>query len=392
MLRADQLIQLIVVSLLALAVVMVQSAAMSVSQEHLTLQKFLLNRTTIYALLAVVAMFLASRLDIRVLARYHGWSNPIFWILAITMLLVVAAMIPGVGVTINGAQRWLRLGPASWGLTFQPSELLKWAMVLAVALWCARRPALMKNFREGLLPPLLGIAIACLLIIKEDLGTAALLGMVSFILLLAGGARIWHLLLTVPPALLALLAAILISPYRRTRLTSFLDPFADPRGTGYQAIQSMLAVAQGRITGRGLGHGVQKFGYLPSDTTDFIFANICEELGLPGAILVIGLYLTLLWIGLSILKHTRDLFSRLVVLGVILTISLQALINLAVVTVLVPTKGIALPLLSSGGTGWIMTAFVLGLVAGLHRAQSQEQHLPSLSTTSLCTSHIPIHT
>ena len=148
------------------------------------------------------------------------------------------------------------------------------------------------------------------------------------------------------------------SPYRLQRLTVFLNPWADPLGAGYHPIQSMLTIAQGGLIGRGLGNGIQKFGYLPEDTTDFIFAVVCEELGLTGAVLVIGLYLLLIWMGWSILCNCKDRFGRLFALGVLTMIGLQTIINLAVVTVLAPTKGIALPLLSKGGTGWILTAFL----------------------------------
>ena len=137
----------------------------------------------------------------------------------------------------------------------------------------------------------------------------------------------------------------------------------------------MLAIAQGGLFGGGLGNGIQKFGYLPEDTTDFIFAIICEELGIMGAALIVVLYLVLLWIGLSIVKDCKDTFSRLVGLGVLLTVGLQALINIAVVTVVVPTKGIALPLISAGGTGWIMTAFAIGLVAALDNANRMGEEI-----------------
>ena len=374
MLRSGQILQLIVLALLGLAVVMVQSAAMTVGQGPMDPVSILVNRTSIYALLAAGAMFLASQMDVRRLTHRHGWTNPLFWLLGFSMVLVVAAMIPGVGVTINGAKRWLRLGPPSLGLTFQPSELVKWAILLALALWCVRRGALMRLFKEGLLPAILILGLACGLIVIQDLGTSALIAMVATVLLIAAGARFWHLALLIPPAAVALIFAIAHSPYRRARLTSFLDPFADPQKTGYQAIQSLVAIAQGSLTGKGLGNGVQKFDYLPADTTDFIYATICEELGLAGAVLVVLLYVLLLYAGLRIVKSARDPFAKLVALGVTLTIGMQALINIAVVTVVVPTKGIALPLLSSGGTGWIMTAFMVGLVAAMDRVdQSQEQ-------------------
>ncbi len=364
MVRPGQILQLIVLTLLGLAVVMVQSAGTSIT-EHLSLRTMFTNRTALYAGLAVLAMLAASRIDMRQFARRRDWFNPVILVLVSGMILTLAAMIPHVGVNLNGSARWLRIPLTP--ITFQPSELVKWAMVGAVALWCARRHDRMGRFTLGFLPVVGMIGVACALIVKEDLGTAALIGIVSMILVLAGGARWWQVVLSVPLAIAAVVAAVASSDYRRTRILSYLDPFADARGSGYQAVQSMLAIAQGGLTGRGLGNGIQKFGYLPVDTSDCIYAIICEELGLAGAGLVIGLYLALLWVGLGIVRRCEDRFARLFALGVVLTVGFQALINIAVVTVMVPTKGIALPLLSAGGTGWIMTAFALGLVAGLDR-------------------------
>ncbi|MBY0308010.1 MAG: FtsW/RodA/SpoVE family cell cycle protein, partial [Phycisphaerales bacterium] len=173
--------------------------------------------------------------------------------------------------------------------------------------------------------------------------------------------------LSIPLGAGAFAAAVIAQPYRVQRITSFLDPFQDPRGKSYHMLQAMTSVANGGGFGRGLGNGLSKFGYLPETETDFIFANICEELGIPGALLVAVLYGGILWAGLTIVNRQRPLIFKLVGLGVIATVGLQAVINMAVVTGLAPTKGIALPLLSSGGTGWILTAASLGLLINMDR-------------------------
>lgn len=373
MLRASHLLMLCVIALLGVGVVMVQSAGMVVGAEvgqasQGGVSALLLGRPTMYAVLAIGAMLFASRINVRELFRTHAWWNPLLLIVLASLVGVGLTFVPGLGRNVNGASRWLYLGPAHWGLSFQPSELVKWVMVVAIAWWCARRRYVMHRFWVGLMPPLVLIAVACGLVVIEDLGTAALITVVAGCMLLAGGARLWQFALMLPPALAAGVAAILHAPYRIKRLTAFMNPWEDPAGSGYHLIQSMLAIAQGQLAGRGLGNGVQKFGYLPEDTTDFIFAIICEELGVAGASLVILLYLVVLWIGLGIVKECRDTFGRLVGLGVLLTLGLQATMNIAVVTVVVPPKGIALPLISSGGTGWIMTAFAIGLVAALDNA------------------------
>ena len=331
------------------------------------------SRHSIYAALAVLAMFVASRIDLRQLQRSHRWRNPLWWLVGLALVLAALTLLPGVGRSVRGASRWLYLGPSSWGVSFQPSELLKWLMVPAIACWCAGRPDSMGKFCRGLLPPLLLVALACCLVVIEDLGTAVLIATVSVALLTAGGARVWQLACMAPPAVAVVVAAIWHNPYRLDRLIAFVDPWSDPEGIGYHPIQSMLAIAEGGLSGRGLGSGIQKFGYLPEDTTDFLFAVICEELGLGGAVLVVGLLLLVLWTSLGILRNCPHFFGRLLALGVMLTLGLQALINIAVVTVVVPTKGIALPLLSAGGTGWVLTAFSLGLVASLDEARWVER-------------------
>jgi len=375
MLRAAHILMLAAMALLALGVVMVHSAGMTVGSRPVDgsgeptwrFIAILTSRPAIYAAIAIAVMLLAWRAPVRRWLQVRGWFSPLGWGVIASLSLLALTFVPGMGRSINGASRWLYLGPREWGLSFQPSELVKWVLIAALAWWCSRRNAVMKRFGQGLFPPLLLVAVACGAIVVEDLGTGALIGLVAGCLLIAGGARWWHLALLVPPAAGVLVAAIMRNPYRVDRLLAFQNPWADPQGIGYHPIQSMLAFRMGGLTGAGLGSGVQKFGYLPEDTTDFIFAIICEELGLAGALLVVGLYLAIFWVGLGIVRDCRDTFGRLLGLGVLITIAFQAVINIAVVTVMVPTKGIALPLLSSGGTGWILTAAMIGAVASLER-------------------------
>jgi cell division protein FtsW len=370
MLTAGHILRLCVISLLGLATIMVNSAAMTVDSRPITVGSLLLGRPTIYALLAIGVMCVVGGLDIRRLASAKGLLNPIVLLLGLSTALCTLALIPGWGATINGSSRWLFLGPRSWGLTFQPSELAKWTAVLAMAWWCARHAGVMSRLRYGLVPPLAVLALLCGLIIIEDLGTAVLIGTVGGLMLIAAGARIWQVAMLVPPALAAVAVMIWQSPYRVKRLLAFLDPFADPQGIGYHAIQSMAAIAGGN---RGLGNGIQKQGYLPADTTDFLFAVICEEMGIAGAGLVIALYLAIIWAALLVIRECRHSFGRLLGFGVLCTIGLQAAMNIAVVTVVVPTKGIALPLLSSGGTGWVMGAAAIGLIVAIDRLNCLER-------------------
>ncbi|QDU32665.1 Peptidoglycan glycosyltransferase FtsW [Poriferisphaera corsica] len=367
-------------ALLCFGLLMVQSAGMYVGATDIQttadvttswtnyLSKFLTSSTALHAALAILAMLFASRINVRQFFTSRGLTNPLPYLILIAFALVILTQVPGIGREVNASKRWLAIGT----FTFQPSEIVKWVMILAIAYWCARKRGIMHRFLPGLFPPIILIAIACGLIVIEDLGTAALIGLVSFCLLYAGGARIYQLILLAVPALAAVYYFITSSSYRMDRITAFLDPWADPQGTGFHPIQSMTAIAEGGLFGKGLGNGVRKLGYLPEDTTDFIYAIICEELGIFGAIAIIVLFTVLLFTGLGIIRETRDTFGRLVALGFILTITIQALINVAVVTVVIPTKGIALPLVSKGGTGWILTAFAIGLVASLDNAHHLE--------------------
>lgn len=375
-------------ALLGLGVVMVHSAGANVSAAGVDAAPIadpfagagpwgmFLTKHTLYAMLAIIAMIVASRVDLRGLFARRGVINPLLVLIGAAFALQGLTLVPGVGHEVNGAARWLKLGP----ITFQPSELVKWAMVLAVAWWCARRSGVMHKLFFGVLPPVLLIAAGCVLIVKEDLGTAVLVGAVAVALLVAGGMRLWTLVPAGAAAGVGIFYAIMAEPYRVKRLLIFRDPWIDPEGAGYHPIQSQLAFAQGGIPGSGLGNSVQKY-FLPEDTTDFIFPVLVEELGVAGAALVIGLFLAVLWVGLGVVRDSKDPFSRLVALGVLITVGAQAVINIAVVTVVVPTKGIALPLVSAGGTGWIMTAVAIGLVAAIDNANGMEAAGASTDST-----------
>jgi cell division protein FtsW len=377
MLRAGHALILIVITLLTIGVVMVNSAGLTIAPEHaVSLQKVLLSKTTLLAGLAVLFLFIGARVPVDLLYRARGAASPMPWIVIGVLVLLLLVHVPGIGREVNGARRWINLGP----IGFQPSELAKWGMILVLAAWAARKPVLMPQFFGGFAPPMIVVLVVCALIASEDLGTAVLIGLVSVCMLIAAGSKLWHALMFVPAGVLMFVVAVLSSEYRMNRVRAFFDPYQDPDGIGYHMLQSMAAISGGGLAGRGLGNSIQKFGYLPEDTTDFIFAIICEELGVAGAAVVICLYASLLLCGLSIVKRVRHPFQRLLGLGVMLAIGLQALINLAVVTGSAPTKGIALPLLSSGGTGWVLTAFCIGLLVSMDRDLARREEIEPIET------------
>lgn len=371
MLRPGDAIVLCVVSLLCVGMVMVNSAGLSVggSGDPITFWSIMLSRSAFYAAAAIAAMFVVSRLPLRAILG-RGLSTPaLFGVCLLLGGVCLLVYLPGLGREINGANRWIGVPLPGGDLTIQPSEFAKWGLLLALAARYAGRPRDLRSFLGGLAPALACLGLVTAIVVLEDLGTAAIILAGGVVLLLAAGARLWHFVAMTPIVAAGLVAAVIAKPYRMQRLTTFLNPFQDPEGAGYHMIQSMVAVANGRVWGRGLGFGLQKFGYLPADTSDFLFAIICEELGLIGAAIVVFLYLGLLWSGWKIVRREPSIALRLAGLGILVTIGAQAVMNLAVVTGLGPTKGIALPLLSSGGTGWILTAASLGVLVGMDRRQ-----------------------
>lgn len=358
---------LILVSLLTIGVIAVHSAGVSIGADReFDFQALLLSRTTLLAVLAGILAWAASRLPIRMLADGRTGRRVAIMLLAISILLLALVHVPGIGREVNGARRWITLGT----LGFQPSEIAKWSLVLVLAWYASINAAKLARFRSGFLP---GLGLAMLLVlpvVTEDLGTAFLMLAVALAVLIAAGCRPWHAFTLLPLAVAGFVGAVLVSPFRIDRLKAFLDPYSDPQGIGYHVLQSMSAISGGGMSGRGLGNSVQKFGYLPEDTTDFIFSIISEELGIVGVTIVLTLFVALMLVGLRIARRAELMFEKVLVLGVTLTIGLQALFNIMVVTGLAPTKGIALPLLSWGGTGWLTTSACLGLVWAVDRANT----------------------
>ena len=331
------------------------------------------GRTTILAAMALLMVWVGSRFDVERFITARGARSWIPWILGGIVVTLALTQVPGVGREVNGSARWI--GPAALG--FQPSEFAKWGMLIVVSWFCVRHADRLQSFKRGFLPALGLLAFICALIGKEDLGTAVLVFASGSALLMIGGMRWWYVMGLVPIGLIGAVVAVKLEPYRMARLTSYMDPWADPQGAGYHTIQSLSAIAGGGFWGRGIGNSLQKFGYLPEDTTDFVFAIICEELGVMGAVFVIALFATLLLCGLPIVMRGARLreadaivppFSRLLGTGILLTIGMQVLINLLVVTALAPTKGIALPFISSGGSGWVTTGLAIGLLISIERS------------------------
>jgi cell division protein FtsW len=370
-LRHRDILTLCVLALLGLGVVMVQSASMKVTGDlSWRLSSDGIRQATL-AVFAMIAFFIVGHIDYARLPR-PGASitrQPITWLLLIAVATCFFVLIPGIGIEVNYSRRWLPLGFTQ----VQPSELAKWAVVVFLSWWLTEQPVDLSKFTRGFLVTMLPIGAVCLLIVIQDFGTAALIGLCAVTMLVVGRVKWWHLAVVIPPALMAAAWFVMHKEYRWRRMTAFVDPWAAPQKEGYHMIQSLLSFSTGGITGKGLGNGIQKLGYLPEDTTDFIFAVICEELGLFGALLTVALYLGILYVAWQAIQQKRDSFGRMLAFGIGTMIGLQAMINIAVATVSVPTKGLSLPLVSAGGSGLVITCAALGLLYSVLRHEHPQE-------------------
>jgi cell division protein FtsW len=363
-------ISLVVAMLMAIGTVFVFSASANVGQE-LDLSRFYdfqSLRQILFFPLAVLVMYVVSCFDYRRLSLSRGWlRSPASYLLVISVGLLVLVLIPQFGTEINRARRWLRIPAGSFSISFQPSELAKWALVIFLAGFCDKFNDRLRSYWKGFVPACLVIAVVVGLIILEDFGTAALVALLGFFMLLIGGARYWHMLTPLPFVMVGFCLALLSSPTRVKRIAAFLHPEQWAGTAAYQGNQSLIALGSGGLWGKGLGRGICKYGHLPEDTTDFIFAIVGEELGFVGTAAVIGLFIIFVWLGILVVVRCRDRFGRLLAGGIVLAIGIQAAINIGVVTVVLPTKGIPLPFVSAGGTSMLLSAVAVGVLLSIAR-------------------------
>ena len=354
----DRWIVAAVVSLVAVGVVMVLNTSFFFAGDRFDDPYHVIRKHVLSIVLGTLGCLGASRLGSR---HYERLAYPLLAVAAVALIVV---LIPGIGLVRGGARRWLDLGP----LNFQPSELAKIAVVLYLARSIVRKGPRMRSFALGVLPHALVVAaLAGLILVEPDFGAAALLGMLLVVMLFVGGARGRDLLLPLLPVLPLAVYAVSSSPYRVRRVLTFLDPWKDPLDSGFQLVQSFLAVGSGGILGSGIGEGKQKMFYLPEAHTDFIFSVVGEELGLVGALVVVVLFATLAFRGFRIAIHHPQPFGQLVACGVTVLLVLQAGLNMAVVLGLLPTKGLTLPFVSYGGSAMLTSLMAAGILLALSR-------------------------
>ncbi|MBC7339796.1 MAG: putative lipid II flippase FtsW [Firmicutes bacterium] len=354
----DPVLFLAVVCLVAVGIVMVASSSAAKSMEVLGDRFYYLKRQAIWAALGLVGALFTSRL------KYWHWMSLARPALILTIVLLVLVLVPGVGRSSREVQRWLGYG----SLAFQPSELAKVTMTIFAAYHLSRREGIARDFWRGVVPLVLWTGLAAVLILEQpDLGTAVTVGGTLFLGLVTAGARLSHLLLLGVGAVPVTFWAIFAEEYRRQRFLAFLDPWADPQGAGFHIIQALYALGCGRLFGVGLGESRQKLWYLPEEHTDFIFAIIGEELGLVGALVVVGLFFLFAWRGFRAAMHAPDTFSSLLAAGLTGMITLQAVVNIGVVSAVLPITGIPLPFISYGGSSLVFSLAAAGIILNVSR-------------------------
>lgn len=348
-----------VLLLVLFGLVMVYSTTGIISQEKLGDAMFYAKRQSLSALLGLGLMLVCMRVPLDLLRR----ASP--YLFAMSVFLLVLPLVPGIADRAGGASRWVKLGP----IRFQPAEFVKVCMVIFLAGFFARHETRIRTFSQGILKPFgLVSVVAALLLLQPDFGSSAVIVVVVLGMALASGVRLSHLGLCTLAAIIAAAVLVAISPYRMMRVVSFLSPFADASGKGYQLIQSLIAVGTGQLSGVGLGGSQQKLFFLPAAHTDFIFAVIAEELGFTGAVFIIFGFLVVMWRGLLLAKSVRhDTFLFALAVGLTMMIVAPALLNVGVVIGLLPTKGMVLPLVGYGGSSLIACMGVVGLLLGIRR-------------------------
>lgn len=345
-------------AMLLFGLVMILSASYVEAYERYGSSFFFFNRQLIGAALGVTAAIVMSRVPYQ---RLKPLARPMVFGVAAALILV---LIPGIGVTRGGSSRWLTFGP----LTLQPAEAAKLALILFAAFILEKKGKKIHDFRELVVPilPVTGL-IGLLVVVQPDLGTAIIITACVLVVMYLAGARIHHVGAILSLGGLLVIALALTEGYRRARLFSFFNPWADPTGSGWQPIQGQIAMGSGGVFGLGLGASRQKWSYVPNAHTDFIFAIVGEELGLVGTISVLALFLFLIYLGVRIARAAPDRFGSLLAGGITGWLGFQAVINMGAVSGLMPITGVPLPLISFGGSSLVFTLAAVGILLSVAR-------------------------
>jgi cell division protein FtsW len=354
----DFLLVVTTLILLSIGLIMVYSASAVWASYNFNDSFYFAKRQLLFAGLGITAMFFIMNIE------YWTWRKWAKIGLAFCFVLLIIVLIPGIGTVRGGASSWIGVGAFS----IQPSEFTKIAMIVFLAKYLSENQKKITSFKQGLVPSLAIVFVAfAMIMLQPDLGTGTVLIGTCVVMIYVTGARISHFVWLGIFGLIGFAGLILSAPYRIQRITSFLDPWSDSLGSGFQIIQSLFAIGPGGLLGFGFGHSRQKYQYLPEPQTDFIFAIVAEELGFIGASLVLLLFCLLLWRGIRIALGAPDLFGSLLAVGIIGMVAVQVMINIGVVTGMMPVTGITLPLLSYGGSSLTLTLVSIGVLLNISR-------------------------
>ncbi len=312
----------------------------------------------LFLMVGLVIMYIVSKIPY---TKYFDKANIIF---GVCFLMLILVLIPGIGTVRNGSRSWFGIG--SFGI--QPSEFTKLALIIFTSKYLYKNDKDLKDVKKGVLP-ILGILFLTfgLIMLQPDFGTGVVLVMTIIVLLFVSGVKMKFFVKLGILGLLGIVTLIIIAPYRMQRITSFLNPWVDPLGSGFQIIQSMYAIGPGGLLGLGLGNSIQKHFYLPEPQTDFIFSIISEELGFMGVVIVTTLFITIIRRGFIIAMKCNNNFGKYLAFGITFGLAFQALLNLMVVTSLIPVTGVTLPFLSYGGSSLLITLIGMGILLNISR-------------------------
>lgn len=359
--RFDRTLLIVVGLLLPVGVIMVYSASNAVALEFRGDSYYFFKMQLLWCCTGLMGMLFAAFFN------YRRYQRIVPLLLLVSGVLLALVYVPGLGVEIGGGRRWIRI----WKLSFQPVEFAKLTLTICIARLLDKNIDHIKSFWRGVVPCLLILLFFLALIYKQpDFGSLIIMGILVFVMMFVGGASIFQIILLGGTACLLASALVIREPYRLIRLKAFWDPWQDPEGAGYHIIQSFYALGVGGILGKGIGHGIQKLHYLPTPHSDFIFAVIGEELGFVGSIFIISLFMVILWRGIHISLTTRNRFGSLLAFGISSLIGIHAIINIGVVTGTLPTKGLTLPFISSGGSSMLMSLVSVGILLNIRRRDS----------------------
>lgn len=351
----DLIIMMMAIALTCFGVVMVYSSSNIMAAKRFNDGFFFLKRQGLFAIIGFAIMLGVMHID------YRFWKRMAVPALLLCLVLLVMVLIPGIGGKAGGSSRWIKLP----GFNLQPSEMAKLALIMYMAYSLDKKQDKVKSFAIGIVPHMivLAVLIGCLAM-QPDLGGALTLFAVAFTMLFAAGTRLSHIISVILLAM-PLLAYKLSRGYHRGRMEAWTNPWSDPEGKGFQIIQSWLALGTGGLFGQGLGEGKQKLFYLPEAHTDFILSVIGEELGFVGVVVIIGMFFLLVQRAMRIAVAAPDTFGRFLALGIAVLFGIEASVNMGVVTGLLPTKGLALPFISYGGSSLLISLFAVGILLNI---------------------------